>query len=83
MGRLTLGCFNKDQADKDYSPFYVKGCAIGCGFTGSIVVLSLALHFRLRYINSTRDKIHGPVDEHQQIDITDLGESHPSFRYLL
>ncbi|KAK5135774.1 hypothetical protein LTR08_004600 [Meristemomyces frigidus] len=64
-------------------PFFVKGSAIGCGFTGSIVFLAFALHWRLRHINNQKDRAYGPADESEQIDITDLGEKHPSFRYLV
>lgn len=59
------------------------GNAIGCGFTGSIGLLAAGLYFRMRYLNKQKDALHGPVARDQQIDITDLGESHPSFRYLL
>lgn len=64
-------------------PFFVKGCAIGCGFTGLIVVLSLGMYFRLRHINRTKDEKYGPVSDDQQLDVTTLGDSHPAFRYLL
>jgi hypothetical protein len=66
-----------------YRPFFTKGCAIGCGFTGSIVIFAFALRWRLSYINKQKDTLHGPADENEQIDVTDLGEKHPSFRYFL
>ncbi|KAK4550032.1 hypothetical protein LTR36_002999 [Oleoguttula mirabilis] len=65
------------------APYFVTGCAIGCGFTGSIVILAFSLHWRLRYINKQKDRLHGPADPCEQIDVTDLGENHPSFRYLV
>jgi hypothetical protein len=65
------------------SPFFTKGCAIGCGFTGSIVIFAFALRWRLSYINQQKDALHGPADDTEQIDVTDLGEKHPSFRYFL
>ena len=64
-------------------PFYVKGCAIGCGFTGSIVILSLGLWFRMRQVNKRKDQAYGTINESEQLDITELGEKHPAFRYLL
>ena len=71
---------------KANAPFFVKGCAIGCGFTGSIVILSLALHFRLASINRAKDQMYGKIvegEEKEQMDVTDLGDNHPRFRYLL
>ena len=67
----------------DSRPFYVKGCAIGCGFTGSIVTLSLGLVFTLHAENKKKDRLHGEVDESMQFDISDEGDKHPMFRYLL
>lgn len=64
-------------------PFFVKGCAIGCGFTGSIVIMSLGLYLRMRAINRRKDAEYGPVKDSEQLDVTKLGESHPAFRYLL
>ena len=65
------------------SPFFVKGNAIGCGFTGSIVLLAACLYFRMHHLNKQKDALHGRADDDQQLDVTDLGENHPSFRYLL
>jgi len=63
-------------------PYYTKGCAIGCGFTGAIVLLSLGLYFALRASNSKKDEKYGKITEDVDIDVTDLGDSHPQFRYL-
>ncbi|KAK5169343.1 uncharacterized protein LTR77_005318 [Saxophila tyrrhenica] len=65
------------------APFFVKGNAIGCGFTGSIVLLAAGLYFRMRYLNKQKDALHGTATDNEQLDVTDLGESHPGFRYLL
>ncbi|KAK4945162.1 hypothetical protein LTR10_015588 [Elasticomyces elasticus] len=65
------------------APYYVKGCAIGCGFTGSIVILSLGLVVALHAENKKKDRLHGPVDESVQYDISAQGDKHPMFRYLL
>lgn len=75
----VLGCTNASK----HRPYYVKGCAIGCGFTGSIVVLSLGLVFTLNRENEKKNSIHGLVDESVQIDISMEGDKHPMFRYLL
>ncbi|KAL3456263.1 major facilitator superfamily domain-containing protein [Aspergillus heterothallicus] len=64
-------------------PFYVKGTAIGCGFTGSIAVFALAIYFRLRHINKKRDAEFGPVSVDAQVDVTEQGDNHPSYRYVL
>ncbi|KIX05971.1 uncharacterized protein Z518_03945 [Rhinocladiella mackenziei CBS 650.93] len=68
---------------KEDGPFFIKGCAIGCGFTGLVVIFSLGLYFRLRHINRQRDEMYGSVEDDQQLDVTTLGDSHPAFRYLL
>ena len=65
-----------------YSPYFVKGCAIGCGLTFMITILSLTLHFLLARENRRRDRENGPVEDHEQIDVTQLGDSHPKFRYF-
>lgn len=65
------------------APHYTKGCAIGCGMTGMIVVLALGLRISLALENKRRDRIHGPVDENERVDVTEGGDSHPKFRYLL
>lgn len=45
--------------------------------------MALGLWLRLRRINLERDRAYGTIKDTDQIDVTDLGESHPSFRYLL
>ncbi|KAK7226845.1 hypothetical protein V2G26_014848 [Clonostachys chloroleuca] len=63
-------------------PFYTKGCAIGCAFTGLIALLSLALHFLLDRENRRRDELYGPVDPDAEVDVTEEGDYHVQFRYL-
>jgi MFS family permease len=76
---LSSAVFPKADA-----PFFVKGCAIGCGFTGAIVILSLGLYLRLAAINREKDRVFGIVEnENEQFDVTTLGDKHPQFRYLL
>lgn len=83
ISKLQLLYFSMKLTIVFLRPFFVKGCAIGCGFTGSIVIMALGLYLRMRIINKKRDALHGPVKDSEQIDVTDLGEKHPSFRYLL
>lgn len=68
---------------REISPFFVRGNAIGAAFTGSIVIMAAALYLRMRYLNKQKDVMHGRPEEGQQLDVTDLGEGHPMFRYLL
>ena len=65
-----------------YSPRYTLGCSLGAGFTGLIVILALGLHFKLSAENKKRDRIHGPVDPEEHIDVSALGDQNPKFRYL-
>ncbi|KAK3081963.1 hypothetical protein LTS18_010121 [Coniosporium uncinatum] len=63
-------------------PFYVRGCAVGCGFTGLIVFLALGLHFKLEHENKKRDRLYGKADENARIDVTLGGDKEANFRYL-
>lgn len=63
-------------------PFYVKGCAIGCAFTGLIVILSLGLHLKLEHENRRRDRLYGEVEANAHVDVTDGGDKNARFRYL-
>ncbi|OAL53524.1 MFS general substrate transporter [Pyrenochaeta sp. DS3sAY3a] len=63
-------------------PFYVRGCAVGCAFTGLIVILSLGLHFKLEHENRKRDSLYGKVGEDVRVDVTDGGDQNVNFRYL-
>ena len=50
------------------------------------MIFSLALHFRLASVNKAKDRMYGKVvegEEEEQMDVTDLGDNHPRFRYLL
>ncbi|KAL6406474.1 hypothetical protein AUP68_09269 [Ilyonectria robusta] len=64
------------------SPFYTKGCAIGCAFTGMIVILAMSLHFALERENKWRDRELGPADFNETLDVTEMGDKHRHFRYL-
>lgn len=63
-------------------PFYVTGCAVGCAFSGLIVILALGLHYKLEHENSKRDRLYGVVDPDAHVDVTDGGDKNKSFRYL-
>ncbi|KAH8648832.1 major facilitator superfamily domain-containing protein [Ilyonectria robusta] len=67
--------------DRD-APFYTKGCAIGCAFTGMIVILAMSLHFALERENKWRDRELGPADFNETLDVTEMGDKHRHFRYL-
>ncbi|CAG9982737.1 unnamed protein product [Clonostachys byssicola] len=67
---------------KSDAPYFVKGCATGCALTFMITILSLGLHFKLAHENRKRDREFGPVEDHEQIDVTTLGDKHPQFRYF-
>ncbi|OBT62152.1 hypothetical protein VE03_08325 [Pseudogymnoascus sp. 23342-1-I1] len=67
---------------KEDKPYFVKGCAIGCAFAGLICVLSLGLHFKLAHENKKRDATTGPIDPTEVLDVTQLRDKHPNFRYF-
>ncbi|KAJ5227420.1 uncharacterized protein N7469_007426 [Penicillium citrinum] len=64
------------------APLYTKGCAIGCAFTGLIVILAIGLHINLTLENKRRDRVYGKVNKHDRVDVTDGGDQNPKFRYL-
>ncbi|OAQ79065.1 repressible alkaline phosphatase precursor [Purpureocillium lilacinum] len=53
------------------APFYTKGCAIGCGLTGVILVCSLCMSFALSRENRRRDLMYGPVDPNVEVDVSE------------
>ncbi|KAH8588835.1 major facilitator superfamily domain-containing protein [Bisporella sp. PMI_857] len=67
---------------KEDRPYFVKGCAIGCAFTGLICILALGLHFKLERENKKRDADTGPIDASEALDLTELSDKHPKFRYI-
>ncbi|KAG8359303.1 hypothetical protein FVEN_g3045 [Fusarium venenatum] len=67
---------------KSDAPFFLKGCAIGCALTFAITIMSLGLHFKLAHENRKRDRETGPVEYHEQLDLTMLGDKYPKFRYV-
>ncbi|KAF5246352.1 hypothetical protein FANTH_6867 [Fusarium anthophilum] len=67
---------------KEDSPFFVKGCAIGCGMSGAIVILALLMHFALERENKRNEKLYGPLDNDAEVDAGNDGEQSSNFRYL-
>ncbi|KAF5701103.1 high-affinity nicotinic acid transporter [Fusarium mundagurra] len=67
---------------KSAGPFYVVGCAIGCGMSGLIVILALVMHFLLSRENRKRDELYGPVDKNQAVDVSQQGDYARNFRYF-
>jgi hypothetical protein len=63
-------------------PFYVRGCAVGCGLSGLIVILALGLHFKLEHENRRRDRLYGKPEENVAIDVTQGGDGAQNFRYM-
>ncbi|RDA86229.1 hypothetical protein CP532_5085 [Ophiocordyceps camponoti-leonardi (nom. inval.)] len=64
------------------APFYVRGCAVGCGLTGLMLLLALGMHFALEAENRRRDRVYGPVDAEGEVDVTEEGDDHADFRYV-
>ncbi|TVY78091.1 High-affinity nicotinic acid transporter [Fusarium oxysporum f. sp. cubense] len=67
---------------KEDSPFFVNGCAIGCGMSGAIVILALFMHFALERENKRNEKLYGPLDNDAEVDAAEEGEQSQCFRYL-
>ncbi|KAH7242892.1 major facilitator superfamily domain-containing protein [Fusarium solani] len=64
------------------APFFRTGCAIGCGMSGVIVLLSLGMHFALARENRRKDELYGPVDFDVQVDVSEEGDYDRHFRYF-
>ncbi|KAF5671407.1 nicotinamide mononucleotide permease [Fusarium heterosporum] len=67
---------------KEDAPFFVKGCALGCGFSALVVLLSLFMHFALKRENKRKQELYGPVDHEVEVDISEQGDYDRNFRYL-
>ncbi|KAM0345824.1 hypothetical protein ACHAPU_006178 [Fusarium lateritium] len=67
---------------KEDAPFFVKGCALGCGFSGLVVILSLIMHFALERENKRKQDVYGPVDHDVAEDNLEQGDYGRNFRYL-
>ncbi|KAJ3530805.1 hypothetical protein NM208_g9163 [Fusarium decemcellulare] len=64
------------------APFFTTGCAIGCGMSGAIVLLSLGMHFALERENKRKDELYGRVDRAVEVDVSEEGDYHRNFRYF-
>ncbi|PFH63292.1 hypothetical protein XA68_14944 [Ophiocordyceps unilateralis] len=64
------------------APLYVRGCAIGCGLAGLMLVLALGMHLVLKAENRRRNRMYGPVDSEGEVDVTEAGDDHGDFRYV-
>ncbi|KAF5536608.1 nicotinamide mononucleotide permease [Fusarium mexicanum] len=73
---------SKKGAGLAITPFFVKGCAIGCGMSGATVILALFMHFALERENKRNEKLYGPLDADAEVDAGDDGEHSKNFRYL-
>jgi preprotein translocase subunit YajC len=50
--------------------------------SGLIVFLALIMHFLLSRENRKRDKLYGPVDSNQAVDVSQQGDYARNFRYF-
>ena len=65
-------------------PYYRRGMWICGGLLFFAAVLSQILSFTLRMLNKKRDREGGIVDaKSMPLDVADLGDSHPNYRYIL
>lgn len=69
---------------KKQGPYYSKGMAICAGLLLFAALLAQILSISMRLQNKSRDKAHGKVNpDDLPDDVTDLGDAHPSFRFIL
>ncbi|KFY80522.1 hypothetical protein V499_00626 [Pseudogymnoascus sp. VKM F-103] len=69
---------------KSDGPYYQKGMAICAGLLLGAAAMAQILSFSMRLQNRNRNKNHGFVDPDAiPEDITDLGDAHPSYRFIL
>lgn len=65
-------------------PYYSRGMAVCAGLLLGAAALAQILSFSMRLQNRKRDNDHGKVDiDAIPDDVTDLGDAHPSYRYIL
>ncbi|PSN73396.1 MFS transporter [Corynespora cassiicola Philippines] len=64
------------------APYFVRGCAIGCGLTGIMVPIGIILHFVYKAENSRREKEALEGHSHGPIDVSALGDKHKDFRLM-
>jgi hypothetical protein len=65
-------------------PRYAKGMWVCSGILLAAAAMSLALSLSLRWQNRSRDQKYGKSDlDHVPIEVMDLGDAHPMYRYVL
>ncbi|KAF4345628.1 nicotinamide mononucleotide permease [Fusarium beomiforme] len=67
---------------KSAGPFYILGCAIGCGMSELIVILALLMHSLWSREDKKRDELYGPVGDNQAVDVSQQGDYARNFRYF-
>lgn len=81
MGNLgsIAGSFLFPEED---GPQFRNGHFICMGFCIATAVLALANSLILRAINNHRDKVHGKPVPGASVDVTEMADSSPDFRYI-
>jgi hypothetical protein len=65
-------------------PMYTKGMAICAGLLFFATLTTLVLSMSLRWQNRSRDKKHGKSNmDFVPEDVTDLGDAHPKYRFVV
>jgi hypothetical protein len=68
---------------KSQGPYYAKGMWVCCGVLLLATAVSATLSLCLRFENSQRDKKHGKSDiDHMPVNIGDVGDAHPMYRFV-
>lgn len=69
---------------KEEGPYYTKGMVISAALLLFAAILSQILSFLMRIENRRRDMVYGSVTNYDAPeDVKDLGDAHPSFRFVL
>jgi hypothetical protein len=69
---------------EEEGPYYTKGMAVCAGLLFAAAVLSQILSLSLRLQNRSRDQKHGKADVYSMPeDVSDIGDAHPMYRYVL
>jgi len=69
---------------KEEGPYYTKGMAISAALLCVAAILAQILSLTMRIENRRRDREYGVVDPNEvPDDVTDVGDAHPKFRFVL
>lgn len=63
-------------------PQFRKGHFICMGMSIATAVFALGNSMALRAVNKQRDKMYGKPDPNSPVDVTELGDANPLFRYV-